>query len=101
MSSLPPPAEGRAYYVFALKPADIPAIAAAQSAAQQRGVSSSGVKLGIVPKLCNAGPVDPNALTVSVFALIPGRTGLLPFLKDETLAQLLLQPGSTQMPACA
>ena len=99
--TLPPPAEGRAYYLFALKEADQLSIRAAQSLAQQRGVTANGVKLGIVPKLCNAGPVDANLLTISVFAVVPGRTGLLPFLKDETLAQLLTQPGSTQMPACA
>ena len=101
ISSLPPPAEGRAYYLFDLKDADKLAIRAAQTSAQQRGVTESGVKLGIVPKLCNAGPYDANAMTISVFAVVPGRTGLLPFLKDETLAQLLTQPGSTQMPACA
>ncbi|HVY51805.1 MAG TPA: hypothetical protein VHA07_09645 [Devosia sp.] len=101
MSALPPPAEGRAYYLFAVADKDRPALAAAQAAAAARGVAASGVKLGIVPHLCTSGTIDPNALTVSVFATIPGRTRLMPFLDQEPLAQLMTQPGSTQMPPCA
>ena len=100
MQSLPPPADGRAYYLFAVAQKDRPALAAAQAAAAARGVASSGVKLGIVPHLCTSGAVDPNVLTVSVFATIPGRTRVMPFLDNEPLAQLLTQPGSTQMPPC-
>jgi hypothetical protein len=101
MRSLPPPADGRAYYLFAVADKDRPALAAAQAAAAARGVAPSGIKLGIVPHLCTSGAIDPNVLTVSVFAMIPGRTRLMPFLDREPLAQLLTQPGSTQMPPCA
>jgi hypothetical protein len=101
LRALPPPATGRAYYLFAIAQQDRPALAAAQAAAAARGLAASGVKLGIVPHLCTSGVIDPNVLTVSVFATIPGKTRVMPFLDNEPLAQLLLQPGSTQMPPCA
>lgn len=100
-NALPPPAEGRAYYLFAVADKDRAALAAAQASAASRGVTASGVQLGIVPHLCTSGAIDPNVLTVSVFATIPGRTRLMPFLNQEPLSQLLTQPGSTQMPPCA
>lgn len=99
--ALPPPADGRSYYLFHIADQDRLAIQSAQAAAQSRGVTSAGVKLGIVPHLCTSGTIDPNALTVSVFATLPGQTGLMPFLNNELLAQLMTQPGSTQMPPCA
>lgn len=101
MGSLPPPADGRAYYLFAIADKDKPSIQSAQLAAQQRGVTANNVTLGIVPKLCTSGTIDQNALTVSAFALIPGRTRLMPFLSNEPLSALTQQPGSTQMPFCA
>ncbi len=99
--NLPPPGDGRAYYLFAVDAKDKPAIQAAQLAAQQRGVSGNNVTLGIVPKLCTAGQIDQTSLTVSAFALIPGRTRLMTFLDNQPLSVLAQQPGSTQMPYCA
>jgi hypothetical protein len=38
-------------------------------------------------------------VTVSVFAVLPGRAPL-PFINRQLLSQLLQQPGSTQMGPC-
>jgi hypothetical protein len=100
-AGLPPPADGRAYYLFALSEPAKAQIRAAQAAAQSRGIPGSSIQLGIVPHLCSSGPVDQNVLTVSIFAALPGRSGLYPFMKDETLAAVLQQPGSTQLAICS
>ena len=98
-ASLPPPGVDRAYYLFAFTETDKFAIRQAQAAALSRGVTAKNVTLGMVPKLCTAGTVDPNLVTVSVLAVLPGR-GAMPFLNRQLLAVLLQQPGSTQMPPC-
>ncbi|HZY68997.1 MAG TPA: hypothetical protein VFE52_10435 [Devosia sp.] len=99
-SNLPPPGVDRAYYLFAFSETDKLAIRNAQLTAQARGATSQNVTVGMVPKLCTAGTVDPNLVTVSVYAVLPGRTPL-PFLNRTLLSTLLQQPGSTQMGPCA
>jgi len=99
-ANLPPPGVDRAYYLFAFSETDKLAIRNAQLTAQARGATSQNVTIGMIPKLCTAGPVDPNYVTVSVYAALPGRSAL-PFLNRIVLAQLLQQPGSTQMGPCA
>lgn len=98
---LPPPGVGRAYYLFAFSATDMAAIRAAQASALARNVSSTGVTIGIVPHLCTSGGIDPNQVTVTVIAALPGQRQPLMFLDRQVLAQLLTQPGSTQMPFCA
>jgi hypothetical protein len=98
---LPAPAEGRQYYLYQLSEPSKGQIRAAQAAAAARGITAASIQLGIVPHLCSAGPVDQNALTVSIFATLPGRTGLLPFMNQEPLATVLQQPGSTQLATCS
>ena len=97
---LPPPGIDRAYYLFAFTEVDKLAIRNAQLSAQQRGASAANITVGMVPKLCTAGIVDPNSVTVSVYAVLPGR-GAMPFLDRQVLSVLLQQPGSTQMGPCA
>lgn len=97
--NLPPPGVDRAYYMFAFSAADKQTIRNAQLTAQARGANSQNVTVGFIPKLCTAGTVDPNLVTVSVYAVLPGRSPL-PFLNRTVLAQLLQQPGSTQMGPC-
>ena len=99
-SNLPPPGVDRAYYLFAFSETDKLAIRNAQLTAQARGATAQNVTIGMIPKLCTAGPVDPNLVTVSVYAALPGRAPL-PFLNRTVLAQLLQQPGSNQMGPCA
>jgi hypothetical protein len=53
----------------------------------------------MIPKLCTAGAVDANLVTVSVYAVLPGRSPL-PFINRMVLSQLLQQPGSSQMGPC-
>ncbi|HEU5095520.1 MAG TPA: hypothetical protein VFT77_10205 [Reyranella sp.] len=101
MSSLPPPADGRSYYLFQLAPQAKSQILAAQQSAQARGVPGSSIQLGIVPHLCSSGPVDQNAATVTISAVLPGKTGLLPFINNEPLAQVLQLPGSNQLGICS
>jgi hypothetical protein len=99
-ANLPPPGVDRAYYLFALTETDKFAIRQAQAAALSRGVTAKNVTLGMVPKLCTAGTVDPNLVTVSVLAVLPGKAPQA-FLNRQLLSVLLQQPGSTQMPPCA
>lgn len=98
-ANLPPPSPDRAYYLFAFTETDKLAIRSAQMSAQQRGATAANVTVGMVPKLCTAGVVDPNYVTVSVYAVLPGR-GAMPFLDKTALSVLLQQPGSTQMGPC-
>jgi hypothetical protein len=98
-ANLPPPGVDRAYYLFAFTETDKLAIRNAQLTAQARGATARNVTLGMVPKLCTAGTVEPSLVTVSVFAILPGRASL-PFLNGQLLSQLLQQPGSTQMGPC-
>jgi hypothetical protein len=97
---LPPPGVDRQYYLFAFSEIDKQAIRNAQLSAQQRGATAANVTVGMIPKLCTAGTIDPNYLTVSVYAVLPGR-GAMPFLDKQLLSVLLQQPGSTQMGPCA
>jgi hypothetical protein len=98
-SNLPPPGADRNYYLFAFSETDKLAIRNAQLTAQARGASAQNVTVGMVPKLCTAGPIDPNLVTVSVYAVLAGRSPM-PFLNRTVLAALLQQPGSTQMGPC-
>jgi hypothetical protein len=98
-ANLPPPGADRAYYLYVFGEADRFAIRAAQASALQRGATASNVTVGIVPKLCTAGFVDPSQVTISAFAVLPGRSAL-PFLNRQLLSVLLQQPGSTQMAPC-
>lgn len=97
--NLPPPDIDRAYYLFAFSEADKFAIRSAQASAQARGATASNVTIGVVPKLCTAGVPDANYMTVSVLAVLPGRSPMH-FIDRQALSVLLQQPGSTQMPPC-
>lgn len=98
--SLPPPAADRAYYLFALTPADRAMLRTGQESALQRGAPGTSATLAVIPKLCTAGPVDTLTATVSVFAVLPGKPPL-PFLNRQVLNVLLQQPGSTPMGPCS
>jgi hypothetical protein len=98
--ALPPPAEGRQYYLYTINENDKPAIRAAQQGAAARNLSASSIQIGVVPHLCGAGEVDKNALTVSIYAVIPGQTRMMPFMNQVPLATVLQQPGSTQLAIC-
>jgi hypothetical protein len=97
---LPPPAEGRQYYLYTINETNKPSIRAAQQAAVARNLSASSIQIGVVPHLCGAGDIDKNALTVSIYALIPGQTRMMPFMNQVPLATVLQQPGSTQLAIC-
>ena len=98
--SLPPPEAGRTYYLFGLSDPDKALLRAAQALATGRGLTAKDITIGIVPHLCTVGAVDANLETITIVAGVPGQTRLSPFLDHQSLADLLRQPGSTQMPAC-
>lgn len=98
--SLPPPADGRAYYLYTVADKDKAAIRAAQAAAKARGLTGASIQIGVVPHLCGSGPIDQSTLTVSIFATLPGQTRLMPFMDHVPLATVLQQPGSTQLAIC-
>ena len=52
--NLPPPADGRAYYLFTIDTQAQPAIRAAQAAAQARGITAASIQIGVVPQLCGS-----------------------------------------------
>ena len=98
--SLPPPQEGRAYYLYTVNEQNKPAIRAAQEAARARGVAASAIQIGVVPHLCGAPGIDRTMLTVSILAVIPGQTRPMPFMSNVPLTTVLQQPGSTQLAIC-
>ncbi len=98
-AGLPAPGIDRAYYLYTFSEIDRMAIRSAQASAQARGATANNITIGIVPKLCSNGTVDPNLVTISVLAVLPGRPAL-PFLDRQVLSVLLQQPGSTQMATC-
>jgi hypothetical protein len=92
--SLPPPAEGRTYYLFAPGDKDKAALREAQAFA---GATRPTVSVG--PRFCAAGPVDPQKLVISVLLILPGKAAE-PLVSKQTLASALAASG-TELPACA
>ena len=98
--NLPPPQEGRAYYLYSIDPQAQPAIRSAQAAAQARGISAASIQIGVVPHLCGAPGIDRTMLDVSIYAVLPGQTRPLPFMSHVPLTTVLQQPGSQQLAIC-
>ena len=98
--NLPPPAEGRAYYLYSISENDKLTVRAAQQSALQRNVAASAIQIGVVPHLCGTQGIDQSTLTVSIYGAIPGQTRLMPFMNQMPLTAVLQQPGSTQLAIC-
>ena len=97
-ASVPPPGAGRAYYVYAIAPADQQRLRDAQQTLRGAG---SGASLSAVPQLCRSGTVDPKLVSVTIHAVLPGTGRLSPLIERQVLANLLAASGATELPACA
>jgi hypothetical protein len=103
--SLPPPADGRTYYLFGFAPADQKAIRDAQAwgrALPQTGTSGNSLAVAISPRFCRTEPVNAKNVRLSVLIALPGATALEPLIANETLANVILAGGGgdTELPAC-
>ena len=97
MAALPPPAEGRTYFVYALSEADRAAVAALQ--ARLAAMPAPAATLSIVPLLCVTPGVDPAKERISVLPVIGG-AALHPIVDAESLASIAARAGAP-LPACA
>lgn len=98
-SRLPPPGQGRTYYLFGLSDKDQAAIREAQATARAAHAPASAVTLTLAPRLCASGPIDPKAVTISVLASLSGNAAPTPLIDHQLLANLLAQSGGT-LPPC-
>ncbi len=94
---LPPPAEGHAYYLFALPAADQATVRAAQASVAGAAVPPQ-VTVTVNPRLCAAGTIDPTKLSLSVLAALPGSARIVPLIDRELLADMIGPTG--RLPAC-
>jgi hypothetical protein len=102
--TLPPPGDGRTYYLLGFADADKAKLREAQSWARsiaQTGVAPETPVMSIAPGFCSAVPVDPKATRISVLLALPGHAPLPPLLRNQTLATLLAPSGASTLPACA
>lgn len=97
MAALPPPAEGRTYYVYALSEADRSALAALQT--RLAAAAAPTATISIVPALCATAGIDPAKEQVSVLPVLGG-AALRPLIAGETLSSIATRTGSP-LPACA
>jgi hypothetical protein len=102
-SALPPPGNGRTYYLVGFSDADKLALRAAQLWA--RGITAAGtapqVAVTVTPHFCANPGVDPAKASFSVLVALPGATNLEPLINGESFATLLQQTGAPALPACA
>jgi hypothetical protein len=100
--NLPPPATGRAYYLYDFAPADQAAIRAVQQAARAGNVAAPDVKMTLAPRLCRSeATVDLKQVTVSVLVALPGGRPLAPLIDHQLLADQMAQSGGPNLPACS
>jgi hypothetical protein len=104
--TLPPPADGRTYYLFGFSPADQQAIRDAQAWARalpKTAAGSNALSIGIGPRFCRTEAIDADNVRLSVLVALPGATALEPLVSNETLANVIAAGGggSAELPACA
>lgn len=71
---LPPPADGRSYYLFGLDAADQTAVREAQAWARGRTVQSA---ITLRPGVCRTDAIDLGRTTISALMVTPGRVQYL------------------------
>jgi hypothetical protein len=103
--TLPPPADGRTYYLFGFSPKDQQAIRDVQAWARalpKTGSGGSTLSIGIGPRFCRTEAVDASTVRLSVLVALPGATALEPLIGNETLASVMAVGGggSAELPAC-
>lgn len=98
---LPPPADGRSYYLFGLAAADQQAIREAQAFARGLPPGGAQLTLGLSPSLCRTDAIDMQKTMVSALVALPGSGRVAPLLGPVSLATLLATAPIKDVPACA
>ena len=106
MGTLPPPTEGRGYYVLAFSDDDKTKIREAQewvrSVRETAGNPVDGeFSLGISPAFCATQPVNLLRATFSVYITLPGEEPLQPLIANRGLSDELGAAGAQALPDCA
>jgi len=100
--SLPPPAEGRTYYLFAFAEADQQALREAQAWARSLAGAPPQPRIALEPRFCTTERyADPRDTHISVLVALPGAGAMTPLIDDARVADLLAGTGSSSLPACA
>jgi hypothetical protein len=96
--TLPPPADGRSYYLFGFSPSDRQAIREAQAWSRTLPGGAGELKVVLSPALCRIGTVRADAVRVSVRVAVPGIPALAPVIADRPLTAVM---GGAEVPPCA
>jgi len=99
--TLPPPGNGRTYYLFGFSDADKAKLRDAQTWARsiaETGVAPNTPVISITPRFCRSDTIDAASTKVSVLIALPGSPALEPLLQNQSLAAM---PGGASLPACA
>jgi hypothetical protein len=98
--TLPPPRDGRLYYLFGFTDADKAAIRSAQSWAKSWPAGQGdGLSIALEPRFCASEPVDAKKVRFSVLVALPGSAALKPLAQDQPLGPVLDAIGAT-LPVC-
>ena len=98
---LPPPADGRIYYLFGLAAADQQAVREAQVWARGLPAGAAQVTLGLSPSLCRTDTIDTEKTMVSALVALPGTGRVASLLGPVSLATVLAAAPIKDVPACA
>ena len=98
---LPPPADGRSYYLFGLAPADQQAVREAQAWARSLPPEAATLTLGLSPSLCRTDAIDMQKTMVSALVALPGSGRVAPLLGPVSLTTVLATAPIKDVPACA
>ncbi|MDB5542635.1 MAG: hypothetical protein JWQ89_4362 [Devosia sp.] len=99
--TLPPPADGRNYYLLGFSEADKQAIREAQAWAKTLPAGSNAPAISLSPRFCRTAEIDAAKTNISVLVALPGATGLAPLLSNQSLATLLASSPIKDLPNCA
>lgn len=99
--TLPPPADGRNYYLFGFSAADKAAIREAQAWAKTLPAGAGTITLSLSPSFCRTAPIDPAKVTVSVLVALSSTPNLAPLLSNQSLKTLLATAPIKDIPPCA
>jgi hypothetical protein len=88
--TLPPPANGRAYYLFGFSDADKTALREAQAWARAlppgTANASSNFPVSIAPKFCRTAEIDPARASFSILVALPGDARLEPLVTAQPVS---------------
>ena len=98
--SLPPPGDGRTYYLLGFSAKDKVAISDARAWARAQGTDAPKITAAVAPKFCAVSPVDLQATEISILAELPGAPPLTPFADKQPLSAVAAS-GQSPLPTCA